>query len=177
MWEKQRFLEPGNVWSEFVEWLQVIYEEVVEVYFFLILLFKRILCFWERQRANKQEREHEWRGGAEGEGEADSLLQREPKVGLHPETLGSWPELMSWRQMLDQLSHPGSLRKQSFKKKEQVVKTQSGEKEGANFILLSTVYVLSLAECIEILKFSMQICNFINYKLFFYFYRMASHQF
>ena len=79
--------------------------------------------------------------------------------------------------MLDQLSHPGSLRKQSFKKKEQVVKTQSGEKEGANFILLSTVYVLSLAECIEILKFSMQICNFINYKLFFYFYRMASHQF
>ena len=38
---------------------------------------------------SKQEREHEWRGGAEGEGEADSLLQREPKVGLHPETLGS----------------------------------------------------------------------------------------
>jgi len=32
-------------------------------------------------------REHEWgRGGAEGEGEADSPLSRKPDTGLHPRT-------------------------------------------------------------------------------------------
>ena len=28
----------------------------------------------------------------QGEGEADSLLSREPDMGLDPRTLGSWPE-------------------------------------------------------------------------------------
>ena len=33
-------------------------------------------------------REHEWElGGAEGEGEADSPLSREPDAGLNPRTL------------------------------------------------------------------------------------------
>ena len=39
-----------------------------------------------------RESKHKW-GGAEGEKEADSLLSREPNVGLHPETLRSCPEL------------------------------------------------------------------------------------
>jgi len=34
-------------------------------------------------------REYEWWGGAEGEGEADSLLGKEHNVGLDPRTLGS----------------------------------------------------------------------------------------
>ena len=38
-------------------------------------------------------REREHMGGvAEGEGEADSQLSREPDLGLHPRTLGSRPE-------------------------------------------------------------------------------------
>ena len=32
-------------------------------------------------------------GGTEGEGEEDSLLSREPDVGLDSRALGSWPEL------------------------------------------------------------------------------------
>jgi len=36
-----------------------------------------------------REREHKQGRGAEGEGEADSPLSREPHVGLHPRTLGS----------------------------------------------------------------------------------------
>jgi len=32
-------------------------------------------------------------GGAEGEGQSDSPLSREPDGGLHPRTLKSWPEL------------------------------------------------------------------------------------
>ena len=32
------------------------------------------------------EREHKWGWEAEGEGEADSLLSREPITGLHPRT-------------------------------------------------------------------------------------------
>jgi len=35
----------------------------------------------------------EWWGRAEGEGEADSLLSREPEVELDPRTLRSGPEL------------------------------------------------------------------------------------
>jgi len=35
------------------------------------------------------EREHTSGGGAEREGEADSLLSREPDTGLEPRTLGS----------------------------------------------------------------------------------------
>lgn len=33
------------------------------------------------------------RAGAEGEGEADSPLNKEPDMGLDPRTLESWPEL------------------------------------------------------------------------------------
>ena len=51
------------------------------IFFFSFLRF--YLCIWERERA--------WAGrGAEGE--ADSLLSREPDIGLYPRTLGSWPE-------------------------------------------------------------------------------------
>ena len=38
------------------------------------------------------EREQEPGGGAEGVGEAGSLLRREPKEGLHPQD----PEIMTW---------------------------------------------------------------------------------
>ena len=34
-----------------------------------------------------REKEHKWEGGAEGEGEEDSLMSREPDVGLNPRTL------------------------------------------------------------------------------------------
>ena len=43
--------------------------------------------------------------GAEGEGKADSSLNREPGVGLNSRTLGSGPEP---RQVLEGLSHPGA---------------------------------------------------------------------
>ena len=43
--------------------------------------------------------------GRGAEGEADSLLSREPKVGLDPRTLGHDP---SQRQTLNPLSHPGT---------------------------------------------------------------------
>ena len=43
---------------------------------------------WVRER----EREHKPWGGAQGEGEADSPLSREPDLGLNTKTLGSWPE-------------------------------------------------------------------------------------
>ena len=39
------------------------------------------------------ERAHEQGGGAEGEGEADSLLSSEPNIGLDPRTQVSGPEL------------------------------------------------------------------------------------
>ena len=32
-------------------------------------------------------------GEQQAEGEADSLLSKEPDAGLNPRTLGSWPEL------------------------------------------------------------------------------------
>ena len=40
-----------------------------------------------------RETEHKWEGGAEGEGEADSLLSREFNAGLDPRTLGSQCDL------------------------------------------------------------------------------------
>ena len=50
----------------------------------------KILFIYLREWAS----ERAWAGGgAEGEGEADSLLSREPSVGLNPRTLGPWPEL------------------------------------------------------------------------------------
>ena len=57
--------------------------------FFFFLRF--YVCIWERE-----ERMRNWAqagGGTEGEGEADSPLSREPNWGLHPRTLGSWPDL------------------------------------------------------------------------------------
>ena len=51
-------------------------------------------------------------GGAEGEGEANSLLSREPNVGLNPRTLGSWPE--SKTDMLNRPSHPNAQQKIIF---------------------------------------------------------------
>jgi len=42
-----------------------------------------------RERVSKREREHKLGGEAEGEGEADSPLSREPDVGLGLRTLGS----------------------------------------------------------------------------------------
>ena len=42
-----------------------------------------------RENESAHVKEHEPEGGAEREGEADSLLSREPDVGLDPRTLGS----------------------------------------------------------------------------------------
>jgi len=39
-----------------------------------------------------RQKEHKWGAGAEGKGEADSLLSREPDRGLNPRTRGSEPE-------------------------------------------------------------------------------------
>ena len=47
--------------------------------------------------------------GAESEGEADSLLSREPDAGLNPKTLGSWPELKADTQLTELLRHPNKL--------------------------------------------------------------------
>jgi len=52
-------------------------------FFFFKILFIH-LTQKERERQRIQAR-----GVAEGEGEADSLLSREPDVGLHPRTLKS----------------------------------------------------------------------------------------
>ena len=43
-----------------------------------------------------------------GEGEADSLLSREPDVGLHPHP-GPWDIDLNPRQTPNQLSHPSTL--------------------------------------------------------------------
>ena len=46
------------------------------------------MYLFERERESAQAGER-----AEGEGEAESLLSREPNARLHPRTLGSLPEL------------------------------------------------------------------------------------
>jgi len=51
--------------------------------------FLKILLIYLRERVSKREREHKLGGEAEGEGEADSPLSREPDVGLGLRTLGS----------------------------------------------------------------------------------------
>ena len=56
--------------------------------YFLFIYFKDFYLFtWdrERERAHKQ-------GEGQAEGEADSLLSKEPDVGLDSRNLGSWPE-------------------------------------------------------------------------------------
>ena len=51
------------------------------------LFLKRFnLLIWEK------EKKHECKGGAEGEGETDSLLSREPHAGFDPRILESWSE-------------------------------------------------------------------------------------
>ena len=47
-------------------------------------------------------------------GQADSMLSREPKVGLDPTTLRSWPELKQ-SQLLNLLRHPGAPKRAVFK--------------------------------------------------------------
>ena len=49
--------------------------------------FSNIVFIWHRESAHKQGEQQE-----EGEGEADSLLSREPNAGLDPMMLGSRPE-------------------------------------------------------------------------------------
>jgi len=51
--------------------------------FFFLRFYLFIL---ERDTESMREREHEQGGKAEGEGEEDSLLSREPGVGLGPRT-------------------------------------------------------------------------------------------
>ena len=69
-----------NSWYVTITWLQN----------FLSLFFKKniYLFIWERGRERAQVGE-----GAEGEGEADFPLSREPDAGLDPKTLRSWPEV------------------------------------------------------------------------------------
>ena len=59
------------------------------IFYFILsyFIFKKILFIYltERERAQAG-------GAAEGEGEADFLLSREPDVGLDLKTLRSWPE-------------------------------------------------------------------------------------
>jgi len=58
-----------------------------------IYLFFKILFIYLSVRDWERKRERVGRGGAEGEGQADSVLSTEPDAGLGPTTLGSWPEL------------------------------------------------------------------------------------
>ena len=51
------------------------------------LIFKKILFI--REKEQERERMHEGGVGAEGEGQTDSLLSREPMVGLDPSSLVS----------------------------------------------------------------------------------------
>ena len=69
-----------------------------------VFVLKDFIYLFERDR--EREKEQEWWGRTEGEGEADSLLRREPNVGLDPRTPGSWPEPKADAQPL---SHPGGL--------------------------------------------------------------------
>ena len=58
--------------------------------FFSFYFFIEFMYWFERQR--EIERAWAWGWWREAEGEADSPPSREPNVGLHPRTLGSWPE-------------------------------------------------------------------------------------
>ena len=62
------------------------------------IVFK-ILFIWEGERKRESE-------GAKGEGEADSLLSKEPSWGS---ILGPWDHDLSQKQTLNWLSHPGAL--------------------------------------------------------------------
>ena len=65
---------------------------MIDVVFFKIkIIFLNILFICERERVQSKRESISGgvQGGAEGEGEADSLLNREPVGGLDPRTLGS----------------------------------------------------------------------------------------
>ena len=53
----------------------------------------------------KKTKQNKWREGTEREGEADSLMSREPNAGSIPRPQD--PDL-SQRQMLNRVSHPGA---------------------------------------------------------------------
>jgi len=66
----------------FLKW-----DTTVWVFYFNKTFFERFYLFiWERVRKRDSEQ------GGRVEGEAESTLSREPDVGLHPRTLGLWPE-------------------------------------------------------------------------------------
>ena len=67
-------------------------------------LNKDFIYLFDREREKKRARTS--RGSSRGREEAGSSLSREFDVGLHPE---SWDHDPSQRQMLNQLSHPGTL--------------------------------------------------------------------
>lgn len=64
------------------------------------LFFKILFYFFEAEREHEQKR-----GRGKEEWEADSPLTREPDVWLDP---SSWDHELSQRQMVNQLSHPGT---------------------------------------------------------------------
>ena len=61
---------------------------ILKLHYNCSYLFKILFIYLIKR---KREREHEQ--GGEAEGEANSLLNREPDRGLHPRPLGSRPEL------------------------------------------------------------------------------------
>lgn len=62
------------------------------------LFFFKILFICQRERAQQWERQ--------AEGEAGSLLSKEPDVGLDPRTAGSWPEPEADAQPTEPPRHP-----------------------------------------------------------------------
>ena len=73
-----------------------------------IFFLRFYLLIWERGRQSMLNiRDQAWaEGRAEGKGEAGSLLSREPKTGSN---LGPQDHDLSWRRVLNLLSHPGNL--------------------------------------------------------------------
>ena len=57
---------------------------------------KYFIYLFDRESKHRQTEQQ-----AEGEGEADSLLSREPNAGLDPRTPGSWDHDLNLRQMLN----------------------------------------------------------------------------
>ena len=83
-------------WREMTCWEECWYRgrQSSETVSFFKRFFKKLI--WKRERERPQ---------AKGGAEADSLLSREPDVGLDP---GPWDRDLRWRQMVNWLSHPGA---------------------------------------------------------------------
>ena len=79
----------------------ILYDFIFYVFFIWKKVFQDFIFLREREHMCKWEAGE----GAEGEGEADSLLSREPYLGLDP---SSWDHDLRQRQMLNRLSHPGA---------------------------------------------------------------------